>query len=245
MKKISLNEFKPLKKIRPMRKIISLLLFVMLLRPVALFAQEKDEFFHEIEVAYTYLNNEKWRGVVAANWKHIYDEIGWRRWGGDAYISRKIKSIAIEAGLTANYTFDKDITNYLEIRPWFGLRSDLELTRRFLLMQKFKVENRNLLYNDRYKNETFLRSRYLLSLKYNFIKGREDWKLNPTGEWYFIGKKANAERFINSFELGLRLIKVFKNGHELALGYKIESFKQSEVTGNTGKGHIFILECGF
>ncbi|WP_262896369.1 hypothetical protein [Chryseobacterium indoltheticum] len=38
-------------------------------------------------------------GAVTANWKHIYDEIGWGRWGGDVYISRKIKSIAINLEL--------------------------------------------------------------------------------------------------------------------------------------------------
>lgn len=224
-----------------------LLSMLMICSVTILYAQEedKDEFFHEIEVSHTYIDNDKWRGVVTGNWKHIYDEIGWRRWGGNAYISRKIKSLAIEAGLTAYYTFDRQITNYFEVRPWLGLRSDLELGNRFLLMQRFKSEYRNLLYSDRYNNESFLRSRYMLSLKYDFIKNRKDWKISPTGEWYFIGKKADAERFVNSFEAGLRIIKIFKNDSELAVGYKLESFKESEVTNNAGKGHLVVLEYGF
>lgn len=112
-------------KYQRMKKGITLLLFMLSISPIALLGQEeKDEIFHEIEIAYTYVNNTKWRGAAAANWKHIYDKTGWRRWGGDAYISRKIKFISIEAGLTSNYTFDKDIVNYWEIRPWLGIRSD-------------------------------------------------------------------------------------------------------------------------
>lgn len=209
------------------------------------FSQEKDEFFHEIEISHTYINNDKWRGAVAANWKHIYDEIGWRRWGADIYISRKIKSVAIESGITVNYTFDQDIVNYWDLRPWLGLRSDLKLNDRFLLMQKFKIESRNLYFDDSYKNEHLLRSRYLLSLRYNFLKDKESWKLNPTTEWYFIDRQADAERFVNSVEFGLRVIKVFENENELAFGYKIETFKKTNLSENSGRGHIIIIEYGF
>ncbi|MCH5599307.1 hypothetical protein [Niabella ginsengisoli] len=128
-----------------MKKYSTLLFFMLVINPLALLAQEeeKDELFHEIEVAHSYINNEKWRGVVAANWKHIYDENGWRRWGGDAYISRKLKIFSFEAGVTASYTFDKDIVNYFEARPWIGLRTDFELGDRLALMQKFKTESRH------------------------------------------------------------------------------------------------------
>jgi len=44
--------------------------------------------------------------------------------GSDFYISRKVKMLSFEAGLTANYTFDKENVNYAEIRPWLGIRSD-------------------------------------------------------------------------------------------------------------------------
>ncbi|MGN6493798.1 MAG: hypothetical protein ACTHLE_17475 [Agriterribacter sp.] len=228
-----------------MEKCISLLLFILTLSPVALLGQEgEDEIFHELEVACTYVNNTKWRGAVAANWKHIYDETGWRRWGGDAYISRKIKFIAFEAGVTSSYTFDKDIVNYWEVRPWVGIRSDFELGKRLVLMQKFKVESRHFFYEDSYSNEQRTRNRFLLSLKYNFLRNRKDWKLNPTAEWYFVGKAADAERFSNSVEFGLRVIKVFPNEHEMAIGYKRESYK-SEYISNSKHGHIFMLEYAF
>lgn len=213
--------------------------------PGMFFGQEKDEFFHEIEITRTYINNDKWRGVIAANWKHIYDEIGWRRWGADVYISRKIKTIAIESGMTVNYTFDKDIVNYWDVRPWLGIRSDLNLSERTFLMQKFKVESRNLYFEESYKNEHLLRSRYLLSLRYNLFKDKESWKLNPTTEWYFVDRQANAERFVNSVEFGLRIIKVFENESELAFGYKMESFKKTNLSENSGRGHILVLEYGF
>lgn len=220
-------------------------LLISFFNPGIFFSQEKDEFFHEIEVAYTFVNNDKWTGAVTTNWKHIYDEIGWRRWGGDIYISRKIKSIAIESGITVNYTFDKDIVNYLDVRPWLGLRSDLQLSERTFLMQKFKIESRNLYFDESYRNEHLLRSRYLLSLKYNFFKDQENWKLNPTTEWYFIDRQVDAERFVNSVEFGIRIIKVFENENELAFGYKIESFKKTNLSENSGRGHILVLEYGF
>ena len=214
---------------------------------VTLYAQQedKDEFFQEAEAAYTYVNNGKWRGVAAVNWKHLYDKAAWSRWGMDVYISRKVKFISLEAGLTAYYTFDERTVNFLELRPWFGLRSDFKLTNRLLLMQKFKIERRHFLYNDdTFEDMHTTRTRFLLSLKYDFIKDRADWKLNPTSEWYFIGKSADAERFSNSVEFGLRLIKVFKNNRELAIGYKRESYK-SEYISEGKHGHIFLLEYAF
>jgi len=225
------------------KTIFSLLFF--LFSSATFFAQDKDEFFHEMEISHTYVNNDKWRGAISANWKHIYDEIGWRRWGGDVYISRKIKSIAIESGITVNYTFDKDIVNYVDFRPWLGLRSDLQLNDRIFLMQKFKIESRNLYFDESYRNEHLLRSRYLLSLKYNLFKDKDNWKLNPTTEWYFIDRQIDAERFVNSVEFGLRIIKVFENENELAFGYKMESFKKTYLSENSGRGHILVLEYGF
>lgn len=227
-----------------MQKFIRILLLAFPLFSIKLSAQT-DEVFTELEIGYIYVNNEKWRGDAVAKWKHIYDEIGWRKWGAEAGISRKLKSISIEGGAALYYTFDKDITNYLEIRPWLGLRSDLDMGKRLLLIQKFKVENRNLLYDDRFRNESFLRSRYLLSFRYDFLKNRKDWKLNPAAEWYFIGKKADAERFVNSFEASLKVMKILKNENEIAVGYKLESFKESEVTGDLGNGHSFIIEYTF
>jgi len=220
-------------------------LLISFFNPGIFFSQEKDELFHEIEVTYTFVNNDKWRGAVTTNWKHIYDEIGWGRWGGDVYISRKIKLIAIESGITVNYTFDKDIVNYLDVRPWLGLRSDLQLSERTFLMQKFKIESRNLYFDESYRNEHLLRSRYLLSLKYNLFKDQENWKLNPTTEWYFIDRQVDAERFVNSVEFGIRIIRVFENENELAFGYKIESFKKTNLSENSGRGHILVLEYGF
>lgn len=223
---------------------LSCLLF-MLAAPIALFGQEdQDEFFHEAEVGYTYINNTKWRGAAAANWKYIYDKTGWRRWGGDAYISRKLKFVSFEGGLTANYTFDKDIVNYFEVRPWIALRTDFELNPRLLLLQKFKTESRHFFHSDVHANEYRIRNRFLLSLKYNIIRNRTDWKLNATGEWYFVGRNADAERFSNSVEFGLRLIKVLKKERELIVGYKRESYK-SEYISDKKHGHIFTLEYAF
>ncbi|QPH39351.1 hypothetical protein [Pedobacter endophyticus] len=224
-----------------------LISILMICCSLTLHAQEedKDEFFQEAEAAYTYVNNNKWRGAATANWKHLFDKYNWSRWGMDAYISRKMKFISLEAGITTYYTVDKKTANFLELRPWFGLRSDFELSNRLLLMQKFKIERRHFLYkDDTFADMHTTRTRFLLSLKYDFIKDREDWKLNPTSEWYFVSKNADAERFSNSVEFGLRLLKIFKNEHELAVGYKRESYK-SEYISEDKHGHIFLLEYAF
>jgi len=71
-------------------------------------------------------------------------------------------------------------------------------------MQKFKVESRSYFYENTYSNEYRMRSRLLLSLKYNLLKGRGDWKLNPAGEWYFVEKAADGERFVNTVDFGLK-----------------------------------------
>lgn len=229
-----------------MRTLLLLFFGLIFFCPRSVNGQEReDEFFHELEITYPFLKKEKWQGKASANWKHIYDEIGWRRWGIDATISRSIKFLRLEAGITANYTFDKEIINYTEVRPWIGIRSDLQLSERLLFMQKVKVESRQFFYEEVYANEQRIRSRLLLAMKYDLLDEREDWKLNPTGEWYFVGRNADAERFVNSVEFGLRLIKVFPNDHELAFGYKIESYKKSNVENNTKRGHIFVLEYGF
>ena len=87
-----------------------------------LIANAQSDVFHDISLEKILSDNSKWKTSGSLTWKHIYNEPKWRRWGATYTATRKLGIYGINGGLIANYTFDSGIVNYLEARPWLGIK---------------------------------------------------------------------------------------------------------------------------
>lgn len=70
-------------------------LFVFLFIVISHFAYSQHEFFHEIVLEKKLIENENWEFVGEANFKHLYDEPAWRRWGVSFAGVRKMKRFSL------------------------------------------------------------------------------------------------------------------------------------------------------
>jgi hypothetical protein len=69
-------------------------------------AQAQNEVFHDIDIGKQITENEKWEFAIQGKWKHIYNEVGWRRIGVNPEIIRKLNKWSFATGATAFHTFD-------------------------------------------------------------------------------------------------------------------------------------------
>lgn len=222
-----------------MKKSASLILIFFLTK----FGFSQTEYFHEIEIGTEVLEKEIFALEVNASWKHIYDEIGWRRWGINAMAIKDVKNWTFYGGLTTFYTFNKNIDNFLELRPQVGLGLKTEITDKFFMNQRLLGEWRTFYYSGENEEENYTRTRYRLMLNYIISENEEKataWKIKPSIEWYFTKNVAIGERFAQSREYTFKLIRGFKNKHELGIGYRLEKFIKFIEENETG--HIFLLE---
>ncbi len=221
------------------------ILITALLLLVCQLSWAQDEFFNELEFRADVFENEKWTLRITPSWKHIYDEVGWRRLGLGFTAIRKLNNWHLLGGLYNSYTFNKEIDNLYELRPWAGIGLYTPISERILFYQKAKAEWRNLFISgEDTKNENYGRLRYRMDLHFLLSENEEkntEWKLKTSAEWYFLKDPASGERFPNSREFGLKFVHKFKNNHEIGFGYKIESFYEA-VHHEGGNGHIFLLE---
>ncbi len=92
-------------------------IFVFLFIIMSHYSYSQNEFFHEIGLERKLIENEKWELIGEANFKHLYNEPAWRRWGLSFAGTRKIKRFNLSTGLNGYYTFDRSIINFFEMRP--------------------------------------------------------------------------------------------------------------------------------
>lgn len=77
----------------------------------------QEDLFHEISFKKILKGNEEWKFEGEANWKHIYDNIGWRRLGTSIGTMRRIRSFNLTSGVFGYFTFNKEVENFFEVRP--------------------------------------------------------------------------------------------------------------------------------
>lgn len=225
-----------------MKKSIALLLLIS----VNFFAQAQEDFFYEMKVSTNLVEKESFYLEVNTNWKHVYNEVGWRRLGVAGMATKKINNWSLYGGLSTFYTFNKDIVNYLEIRPRIGLGLTTPIVDRLSLNQRLLGEWRNHFYSKENRNRSYTRSRYRVLLNYTIAENKEKqtaWKVKPSIEWYFTKNVAYGERFAESRRYTLMLSREFKNKDELSIGYRYENFikllEQNKI------GHLVLLEYSF
>ncbi len=208
-------------------------------------ALAQDEFFHEIVIEKKLIEQEEWEFVGEANFKHLYEEPAWRRWGVSFAGVRKGKHFRIHAGVNTYYTFNKDITNFFEVRPWTALQYNIPIVGETTLRQRLKYEWRFFYTEgDNSTRENYRRLRYQIGIDIP-IPGEEEssWVIRPFFEWFFIRDPATFERFPNERDYGIRVTKSLKNEHELFFNYRLEEFYNIDT--EKGNGHIFLIGYSF
>lgn len=204
-------------------------------------AMSQDEFFHELRVEKRLIEHEKWEVVGEANWKNLYNKSKWRRWGASLFGVRRIKHFNLFGGFNGYYTFNNSITNFFEVRPWAALRYNIPLISDITLRQRLKGEWRFFFEEGEEQRQNYRRIRYQLGLDIPLSSGEEEsrWHIRPYFEWYFIRDPATFERFPNERDYGFNLIRRFENEHDLSIGYRLETFYNTEE--ERGNGHLFII----
>ena len=111
------------------------------------------------------IENEEWEFIGEANFKHLYNEPAWRRWGASFAGVRKIKRFRIHGGVNSYYTFNRDITNFFEVRPWTALQYNIPIIGEITLRQRLKYEWRFFYTEgDNSTRENYRRLRYQIGI---------------------------------------------------------------------------------
>lgn len=204
----------------------------------------QDEFFHELVIEKIVIENDGWEFTGEANFKHLYNEPAWRRWGVSFVGVKKIKRIRVQGGVNSFYTFNKDITNFFEFRPWTALQYNIPIVRRVKLRQRLKYEWRFFHTQDnRALRENYRRLRYQIGIDLALYDEENSWTIRPYFEWFIIRDPATFERFPNKRDYGAMIFKTLKNEHELSFSYKLEEFYN--IGNERGNGHIFLIRYSF
>lgn len=221
--------------------LLGVFLFVIISHQV--FAQ--DEFFHEIVIETKLIKNEEWELVGKTNFKHLYGEPAWRRWGVSFAGVRKVKHFRIHGGVNSYYTFNRDITNFFEVRPWTALQYNIPIVGKITLRQRLNYEWRFFYTEgDNSKRENYRRLRYQIGIDIPIDSEEESsWIIRPYFEWFFIRDPAKFERFPNERDYGVMIIKSLKNEHELFFSYKLKEFYN--IVTEPSNGHAFLIGYSF
>ena len=208
---------------------------------------QDSEVFHGLSLGTEVWKKEKWQLDAIAHWNHLYNEPKWRRFGIDAVIKRNVTNWTLLGGLNTYYTFNTKTDDYFELRTWLGIALKTPVSHRLKLAQKLRGEWRNFFYSGHLKDENYTRLRYKVGFDYELSKNEEthkEWKLLADIEWYFLKDPASGERFVNSGEYSLKLVREFANQNEVGFGYILEEFS-SLLNENKNKGHTFFIEYSF
>jgi len=208
-------------------------------------ALSQNEFFHEIVVEKKLVEKKEWELIGEANFKYVYDEPAWRRWGLSFSGIRKIKRFNVMGGLNSYFTFNRDITNFFEMRPWAAAQFKFPIVKDIVLRQQLKYEWR-FFYTEAEPNtnENYGRLRYQIGIDIP-IPGKEEssWTIRPYFEWFFIKDPAQFERFSNERDFGLMAIKRFKNEDKLSFGFTREVYYDLEAEREYG--YLFFIGYSF
>ncbi|MBC2838830.1 hypothetical protein [Robiginitalea sp. SC105] len=198
-----------------------LILGLLLLASGSLAAQE--EFFHELELETVVWENERWEVAARTSWKHIYDEVAWRKFGLDGGVIRKAGNWGFLGGLSTFYTFNKEIDNFWEVRPWVAIQYTFPLFRTINVKQRLRSEWRNFFQEGGGETINYHRLRYAIWFGFRLWES-ERWSQQLGFENYFVDLPAILERFPNERDYRLLFLHELPNSNELFFGVKVETF---------------------
>jgi hypothetical protein len=207
----------------------------------------QNEFFHDIGVSKKIEHREEWNTVFNLNWKHIYNEIGWKRWGLEAKTIYQMNQWGLFGGIANYYTFDPEIDNYFELRPFVGISLKTNITKRITFNQRFQSEWRNLFYGNHNLNSHNVRLRYRIGSDFKVTKENTTslpWIIRFESEWYLLNNLDQRERYINSTEYSMMFLKTLKKEKELRFGYRLEKLNKIFYSEREN-GHTLFVEFEF
>jgi len=206
----------------------------------------QTDLFHEITVNKNFYSKKNITYTVSPQWKHIYNDIGWRRWSVNGQIKKQLNIWSIGGGIGAYYVFDKNIQNNLEIRPYLFLSLKSTITKNIYLNQTLKSDFRYFLFENSTNNFSTTRLRYNINIPTVLYQNKSNevkWKIKPEIEWYILKNKNINERFINSTEYALTFLRESKKV-EIGIGYRLEKFNKNLLITDPN-GHTILLEINF
>jgi len=216
------------------------LLFFLVVQKVS----AQTEYFHELRIDHTLLEKEKWELAGEVNWKNLYNEPGWRRWGMSFEAVHQLNKFQLIGGGNVFYTFNRKITNFFELRPWWSAQVNIPLFRSISFRHRLRSEWRFFFNEGDNQRDNYGRIRYQGALDVP-LSTKEDrsWTIRPLFEWFFIRNPAEFERFSNERNYGLFLLHELTHKRRISFGYRYETFYQIE--GDHETGHIFIVSYSF
>lgn len=220
---------------------VFLLVFIGL-QPLAVTpVQAQEVFLHEFDLSKGLWGREHWGLQATANWKHIYNKIGWSRVGVSPVLDYTTGPWTFQGGVGSSFTFDSQIDNFWEVRPWIALNFRFTLLRKILVEQRFRSEWREFYTYGDFKPENYHRFRYGLGLVFR-LWDNPRWSQRLGFEWYILDSPAAYERFPNERDYNLTFIHVLPNNHQITFGFELESYLNSQLRAD---GHAYLLILGF
>lgn len=175
----------------------------------------------------------KWSTNLAGHYKQFLNEDGWNRIGADYSAIRSFGNWNVQGGFVVNFTFDKSIENFWELRPWIGAGLISQISDNFDFQQTFRFEWRNLLFTEGTENKVTTRTRYKIKPIYDLGK---DWTAYTSFEWFLLPNDDLGARFVNSREWSLGVSKKLATW-KIDVSYTRERFSAfflpDAINGNT------------
>ena len=202
---------------------------------------EAQEVFAEGLVAGTIFEKEHTSIRLSGSWKHFFEEEeGWKRGTFTGRVKRNAGIWDLIGGLSTLYTFDKEIDNFYEFRPWAAVGLNTPINERLLFKQVFKGELRNVFFSEEQKADiTSWRTRVKGLLEYLIEENEEEgteWFMAAGVEWYIVEDQISRERYAGTREYSGEIGRKFPNHHTLVIEYVYEEF--SDLFGETdNSGH--------
>ena len=210
------------------------------------FVSCQTEVFHDFSYEFSFNNGAELDLNGQLEWKNLYGEEGWSRASFDLKTRKEIGVIGLIGGLKNNYTFDEDIVNFWEIRPWIGVELVNKLSSKLLLKQELKGEFRNFFFSDSEYDFNF-RTKFKIGLEYPLksveAEEGEGWIMATEVEWFFFRNEEINERYINSREYSILVSKKVLEGRLLSFGIRFEEYSNN-LENESDKAITVVLRLG-
>lgn len=166
-----------------------------------------------------------WTYSGSVFWKHSYTSHPWRRIGINASAAYEINRILfVSGGTLVQYTFDKEIVNSTEIRPWVATKLVSQFTNWINFEQMYQVEWRNFLYKS-HQNDSYVRTNYDIAINLRPQRSKlKNWGIQTGYNWFYLKEPAFGERYSDSREFRILINRYFSKS-KISVGYKREKFR--------------------
>lgn len=204
---------------------------------------DNSTIFGEFDLSHTIRHNDKWKHELSGSFKNFFSNKEWTRVGVNWRSTRNLGQWAVDGGIQTNFTFDKVLSDYYEIRPSVSLNLTTPVLNRLDFKQRMRFEWRNTIHRADSLDNSSTRVRYRIQPTYRFKDNlnrswiRRGWTIASSTEWYFISKKNIEQRFNNSLDINTTITKEINDKHSLSLEYSHEKynkvFNPDKIGGNT------------